>query len=96
MFVDAVIVSLLAGDGGNGVIAWRREKYIPKGGPTGGDGGKGGSIFLRASPHLYSLDVFRNRKALHAENGLPGKANHCKGRDGKDLVIEIPMGYFST
>lgn len=92
MFADTVRLSLLAGKGGNGVIAWRREKYIPKGGPAGGDGGIGGSIYLVADPQVHSLEDYRNRRILKAENGNDGGGNNCKGKNGEDLVLKIPMG----
>lgn len=92
MFVDKARLTLTAGRGGNGVIAWRREKYIPKGGPCGGDGGKGGSIILQADPQVVSLESFRNRRILKAENGQPGGANHRKGKNGQDLILTIPCG----
>lgn len=92
MFVDTVVLSLSAGRGGNGVIAWRREKYIPKGGPAGGDGGNGGSIILEADPQVHSLENFRNRRILKAQNGMPGGANNCKGKNGQNLVLKIPLG----
>lgn len=92
MFTDQVTVDLIAGRGGDGVIAWRREKYIPKGGPTGGNGGKGGSVILRTDPGVYSLDNFRNRRILKAENGQPGGSNLRSGKNGKDILITIPCG----
>jgi GTPase len=92
MFVDSVKITLRAGKGGNGVVAWRREKYIPKGGPVGGNGGKGGSILLKTDSHVLSLEGFRNRRLIHAENGLPGGGNLQKGRNGKDLVLTVPCG----
>ena len=92
MFVDTVQLQLSAGKGGNGVIAWRREKYIPKGGPAGGDGGRGGSITFQADGQIPSLENLRNRRIIKAENGMPGEANNRTGRDGKDLVIKIPLG----
>lgn len=92
MFVDTVILSLSAGKGGNGVIAWRREKYIPKGGPAGGDGGNGGSIILQADPEVHSLEEYRNRRIIKAQNGMPGGANNCKGKNGGDLILKVPMG----
>jgi len=92
MFVDTVTLSLSAGRGGNGVIAWRREKFIPKGGPAGGDGGNGGSIILEADPQVPSLENYRNRRILKAESGMPGGRNECTGRNGKDLVLKIPLG----
>lgn len=92
MFVDSVVLHLSAGKGGNGVISWRREKYIPKGGPAGGDGGPGGSVYLMTDPQVHSLEDYRNRRILKAENGRPGGANNCKGRTGQDLRLKIPLG----
>src|SRR3989344_2522956 len=92
MFVDTVTLSLSAGKGGNGVIAWRREKYIPKGGPAGGDGGNGGSIYLVADPQIHSLESFRNYRIVKAQNGKSGGSNNCKGKNGQDLYLKIPLG----
>lgn len=92
MFFDRVIVDISAGKGGNGVVAWRREKYIPKGGPCGGNGGNGGSIILEADIQLSSLDWYRNRRILKAENGVQGGSNCRKGRNGKDLILKVPCG----
>lgn len=92
MFVDRVVIDLAAGKGGNGVIAWRREKYIPKGGPCGGNGGKGGSLILEADTQVYSLEWFRNRRILKAENGRQGGPNCQQGRNGKDLILKVPCG----
>jgi GTPase len=92
MFVDTVRLTLSAGQGGNGVVAWRREKFIPKGGPAGGNGGKGGSIILRTEPQVLSLEGLRNRRILKAENGMPGGGSLKQGRNGKNLVLSIPCG----
>lgn len=92
MFIDSVKISLRAGKGGNGAVAWRREKYIPKGGPSGGNGGKGGSILLKTDSHVLSLEGFRNRRLIHAENGMPGGSNLQQGRGGVDLVLTLPCG----
>lgn len=92
MFVDRVVIQLSAGKGGNGVVAWRREKYIPKGGPSGGNGGKGGDVILIADEQIPSLDWYRNRKILKAENGVNGGANQCQGRRGQDLILKVPCG----
>lgn len=92
MFIDRVKVDLAAGNGGNGTVAWRREKYIPKGGPCGGNGGKGGSVFLEADAEVFSLQWFRNRRILRAENGMPGGHNLCQGRNGKSLTLKVPCG----
>lgn len=92
MFIDRVKIDLAAGKGGNGTVAWRREKYIPKGGPCGGNGGKGGSIFLEADAQVFSLQWFRNRRILNAENGMPGGSNLCQGKNGKNLILKVPCG----
>ncbi len=92
MFIDKVKLTLAAGKGGNGVVAWRREKYIPKGGPCGGNGGKGGSIVLQADVQAFSLEWFRNRRTLKAENGASGGSNNRQGRNGKDLILKVPCG----
>lgn len=92
MFIDRVTIDLVAGKGGNGVVAWRREKYIPKGGPCGGNGGKGGSIILEADAQVFSLEGFRNRRILKAENGASGGSNNRQGRSGADLILKVPCG----
>jgi len=92
MFTDRVVLDLCAGKGGNGVVAWRREKYLPKGGPYGGDGGKGASIVLEVDDQMPSLEAYRNRRILKAENGQQGGSNNRRGRNGRDLIIKIPRG----
>jgi GTP-binding protein len=92
VFVDRITLSLFAGNGGNGAIAWRREKFIPKGGPAGGDGGNGGSIILEATSDLLSLESLRNRRIIKAKNGQMGGGGNCKGKNGSDLVIRVPVG----
>lgn len=92
MFVDRVNLDFMAGKGGNGVVAWRREKYIPKGGPSGGNGGKGGSVILQADIQTPSLDYYRNRRILKAENGQQGGSNNMQGRNGQDLILKVPCG----
>lgn len=92
MFIDRVTLDLVSGKGGNGVVAWRKEKYIPKGGPCGGNGGKGGSVILEADNQVFSLEWFRNRRILKAENGNAGRSNSCSGRQGKDLILKVPCG----
>lgn len=92
MFVDRVFIQFSAGKGGNGVVAWRREKYIPKGGPAGGNGGKGGSIILEADTQISSLDWFRHRRLIKAENGGAGGGNCRQGRNGQDLILKVPCG----
>jgi GTP-binding protein len=92
MFVDRVVVEFSAGKGGNGVVAWRREKFIPKGGPTGGNGGHGGSIILEADAQISSLDWYRHRRHIKAENGANGASNCRQGRAGRDFILKVPMG----
>ncbi|HSX04673.1 MAG TPA: GTPase ObgE [Rhabdochlamydiaceae bacterium] len=92
MFVDSIIVTLMAGSGGNGAVAWRREKFVPKGGPSGGNGGDGGSIILEADPGIFSLESFRNKRLIRAKNGHMGGGNLRKGQSGANLVIKVPYG----
>lgn len=92
MFTDTVRVKFLAGRGGAGVVAWRREKYIPKGGPCGGNGGPGGSIILEADPQISALDYFRNRRQIRGANGKGGGTNRRQGAKGKDLILKVPCG----
>lgn len=92
MFVDKVQVSLKAGDGGNGSVSFRHEKFVDKGGPDGGDGGKGGDVILVASRNQNTLVAFRYKKSLKAENGESGNKRKRHGKNGQDLEIIIPVG----
>ena len=92
MFVDTAKVNLKAGKGGNGAVSFRHEIYIPKGGPDGGDGGKGGDIIFRADKDTNTLIDFRFTPILEAENGKNGSGQRSTGRSGKDLIIEVPIG----
>ena len=92
MFVDKAKVSLKAGDGGNGAVSFRHEIYIPKGGPDGGDGGKGGDIVFKADKDTDTLIDFRFTPILTAENGKNGAGQRAAGRSGKDLIVEVPIG----
>ena len=92
MFVDIAKVNLKAGDGGNGAVSFRHEIYIPKGGPDGGDGGRGGNIIFRADKDTNTLIDFRYTPILTAENGKNGAGQRAAGRSGKDLIIEVPIG----
>ncbi len=92
MFVDTAKVSLKAGKGGDGAVSFRREIYIPKGGPDGGDGGKGGDIIFRADKNTNTLIDFRFTPILEAENGKNGSGQRSAGRSGKDLIIDVPIG----
>ncbi len=91
-FVDYARIHVKAGDGGRGCVSFRREKYVPRGGPDGGDGGKGGDVIVRADPQLYTLLDHRYKKTYRAERGGHGKGKMMHGRDGRDLVIRVPVG----
>lgn len=91
-FVDQVIITVKAGNGGNGSASFHREKYVMNGGPDGGDGGKGGDIIFLADENSHTLLDFRFKKKYTAENGSDGSANNCNGRNGSDLLIKVPVG----
>lgn len=92
MFLDKVKIECKAGNGGNGVIAFRREKYVPNGGPNGGDGGNGGNIVFKVNKNIDNLADFRFKKKFKAENGEDGSGNNKFGKSGNDLVIFVPKG----
>src|SRR5438270_13624101 len=92
MFVDRVEIEVVAGNGGNGCVSFRREKYIPLGGPDGGDGGHGGSVIFRAQPGVNNLAALAHRKHWRAEHGQPGASSDCSGRSAEDLVLLVPPG----
>ncbi|MEZ4828292.1 MAG: GTPase ObgE [Bacteroidia bacterium] len=95
-FVDHVRIYFSSGKGGDGAVSWRREKFVPKGGPDGGDGGRGGHIILRGNAQLWTLLDLRYRKFIKAEPGQNG-AGRCKtGKDGKNEVLEVPLGTVVT
>ncbi|MGE4558760.1 MAG: GTPase ObgE [Desulfobulbus sp.] len=91
-FVDEAKFYVKAGDGGNGCVSFRREKFIPKGGPNGGDGGKGGDVYLVADRNLRSLIDFRYRSHFKAESGVGGQGSDKHGRGGKDCIVRVPPG----
>ena len=92
MFIDKAKIFVKSGDGGNGCVSFRREKYVPLGGPDGGDGGKGGSVIFEVDPGLTTLLDFKYRKKFVAEVGGKGEGSKCYGKDGDDLHIKVPMG----
>lgn len=92
MFTDYVKINAKAGDGGNGAISFRREKYVAAGGPDGGDGGKGGDIYFEVDPNSNTLIDFRYKKKFKAENGNNGEGANRYGRSGEDLTIKVPIG----
>ncbi|MFK7924533.1 MAG: GTPase ObgE [Bacteroidia bacterium] len=91
-FVDHVRIYFTSGKGGNGAVSWRKEAYVPKGGPNGGDGGKGGDIILRGNTQLWTLLDLRYRKYIKAEPGANGSGQRKSGKGGKDEVLEVPLG----
>lgn len=91
-FVDEAKFFVKAGDGGNGCVSFRREKYVPRGGPNGGDGGKGGDVYLVADRNLNSLIDFRYHSHFKAEPGVGGQGSDRHGRGGKDCVVRVPLG----
>ena len=92
MFVDRAKISIKSGKGGNGAVSFRHEIYIPKGGPDGGDGGKGGDIIFRADRNTNTLIDFRFTPILEAENGKNGSGQRAAGRSGKNLIVDVPLG----
>ncbi len=92
MFIDQATIYVKAGKGGNGVISFRREKFIPKGGPDGGNGGNGGSIIFRADAQLTTLMDFRYKRNYKAGDGEPGMGSNKTGKSAEDVVIRVPAG----
>ncbi|HOP99799.1 MAG TPA: GTPase ObgE [Acetivibrio clariflavus] len=92
MFIDSARIYIKAGDGGNGAVSFHREKYIAKGGPDGGDGGKGGDVIFVADEGLRTLQDFRYKRKYIAESGENGGSSNCSGRSGEDLIIKVPVG----
>jgi GTP-binding protein len=92
MFIDQVRIEVVAGNGGSGMAAFRREKFVPKGGPSGGDGGRGGSVHVAADPHLWTLLDYTYRTRWVADSGQPGGPSQQTGRSASDLVLPVPCG----
>ena len=92
MFIDSAKIYVRAGDGGNGAVSFRREKYVAAGGPDGGDGGKGGDIVLQTDNNLNTLSDLRFRRKFTAQNGENGKASKMYGKSAPDLIIKVPKG----
>jgi GTP-binding protein len=91
-FIDEAKIKIIAGHGGRGCVSFRREKFVPRGGPDGGDGGKGGSVVFVSSSNLSTLQDFRFKRSYQAENGQPGSGRNKAGRDGDDIEVLIPVG----
>jgi GTP-binding protein len=95
-FVDELKIYARAGSGGDGVVRWRQEKYVPKGGPAGGDGGNGGDVYLRGVKDLAILNSYSHNPKFLAENGGPGQKKSLHGKNGEDLYIDVPVGSVVT
>jgi GTP-binding protein len=92
VFIDEAKIHVAGGPGGNGCVAFRREKFVPRGGPSGGDGGRGGSVFLESHEHLNTLLKFRYKREFSADRGRHGEGSNCHGQDGEDLTVTVPVG----
>jgi GTPase len=92
VFVDEAKILVKAGDGGNGCVAFRREKFVPRGGPSGGDGGHGGSIYLEANPNDNTLLRYRYNREFKADRGRHGEGSNCTGHSGADMILQVPVG----
>ncbi len=95
-FIDEANIHVKAGNGGSGIVSFRREKYIPMGGPDGGDGGDGGSVYVVASDDLNTLSDFRHTRRFIAKKGARGKGKNCTGAKGEDVIIDVPLGTIIT
>ena len=91
-FVDEVNIAVRSGKGGAGAVSFRREKYVPKGGPDGGDGGRGGDVIIRVREDLRTLYHLKANRVIKAKNGLPGRDRNRHGGDGADAVVHVPRG----
>ncbi len=91
-FADEATITVASGKGGDGCIAFRREKYVPLGGPAGGDGGKGGDVIFLVKSNVRTLSFLRFRQTFKAQNGIPGMGRNMHGKDGEDVVIPVPPG----
>ena len=92
MFIDQAKITVKAGNGGNGMVSFRREKYVPKGGPDGGNGGRGGSIYFVATSNISTLTDFRFGLKIKANNGGHGATKNQYGKSGEDLYVKVPIG----
>ena len=92
MFIDEAQIQVTAGNGGHGCLSFRREKFIPKGGPDGGDGGRGGNVYFQAVDNLDTLLDFAGKHHWKAQNGQPGSGRNKHGANGQDLIIKVPPG----
>lgn len=91
-FLDEAVIHVVSGDGGKGCVSFRRARFIPRGGPDGGDGGKGGDIIIKATNKLHTLSDFSSKRHFKAQNGGPGKSSNQTGKNGNNTIIEVPLG----
>lgn len=92
MFIDRAKIIVVSGAGGDGMVSFRREKYVPRGGPSGGDGGRGGSVIIRADSSLNTLINFRRHRKFAAKAGANGGAKEMFGKNGEDVYVDVPLG----
>ena len=92
MFIDEARIRVKAGDGGNGCVAFRREKFVPRGGPSGGDGGRGGDVIMESSERHNTLVHFRFNPEHKAQRGRHGEGSNCSGKEGEDVILKVPVG----
>ena len=91
-FIDTARITVKSGKGGNGAVAFHREKYIANGGPDGGDGGRGGNVVVTVNEHMSTLMDFRYKRKYVAGNGQDGQGKRCTGKDGEDMILSVPRG----
>ena len=92
MFADRAKIILISGKGGDGHVSFRREKYVPDGGPDGGDGGRGGDVIIKVDPGMNTLIDYRHKRKFAATAGQEGGKKNCRGKDGEDLILKVPEG----
>src|SRR3989344_9148357 len=95
-FIDEIKIYAEAGRGGNGVVRWRQEKFVPKGGPSGGDGGRGGDLYVQAVRDIHILSQYKSKKSFKAGRGEDGGKKSLHGKNGEDFVLKLPVGSFIT
>src|SRR5262249_17739518 len=96
MFIDEAIIRVKAGDGGNGCLAFRREKFVPRGGPSGGDGGRGGDVIMESSERHNTLVHFRFNPEYKAQRGRHGEGSNKTGKEGVDVLLKVPVGTIAS
>ncbi len=92
MFIDQISITVSSGKGGDGAVHFRREKYVPRGGPDGGDGGRGGDVILEVTRHLNTLYYFQHKRIFRSDDGKSGGGSNKTGKSAQDLIIKVPAG----